>query len=146
MALYLTALAQSWSQSTVMGDTTCLDPTYTFQDFETFSRCFSSWRNTTNFSKAVVYVDTPFGKVIDGCIQDYCNFTSPDLGGCTLPQKHWSDIYQLRSHPNVSFESSACAGLNSRVNTDIAGPGVCFLDISDSREVVIDCCTGHYIL
>lgn len=129
-----------------MGDTTCLDPTYTFQDFETFSRCFSSWRNTTNFSKAVVYVDTPFGKVIDGCIQDYCNFTSPDLGGCTLPQKHWSDIYQLRSHPNVSFESSACAGLNSRVNTDIAGPGVCFLDISDSREVVIDCCTGHYIL
>lgn len=131
-----------------MGDATCLTPTYAFQNFKTFLGCFSSWSNTTapSVSAAVAYVDNPFGRVIDRCIQDYCNSTNPDLGGCMLPRKHWSNFYRLRSHPDVSFESSACAGLNSHVNTDIAGPGVCFPAIQDPCGVMIDCYTGRYIL
>lgn len=110
-----------------MNKTACLDPTYAFQDFQTFSGCFYSWGNATDDAPAVILpTDSTFGGVIRGCVSEYCNAPSSALGKSRNNMDE-DRHYTLTLRPVVDFYSKICIGVNNHVNTDIAGPGVCIL-------------------
>lgn len=121
----------------------CLEPTYAFRNFESFSQCFHSWSNaTSDSSEAVLEIESDFGKIIQGCLQNYCNSTNSDLGSCGL-NLPWDRSYRLTLRPFVDFYSHACNNLNDHANTDIAGPGVCSYQFPVN---LADYYLGHYIL
>lgn len=111
-----------------MDKSQCLDPGVAFKNFDNFVECFYKWSDKTidnSLEAAIIDAQSnnTFAHVITSCITKYCERPDKDIGGCGY-NGPLLETYEIMLQPDVIFISHGCHGLNSDVNSDVAGPGV----------------------
>lgn len=141
---------------------TCQDPTFVFQSLDHLSECFQTDARFVSFddgwwltdgsgnpswpSSDISSNNRTLAGLIYNCINQYCQSPDPTLGGCTDGWATKSQYYWLtnQSIGGLSFNTPACSGINSAVNPDIQGVGVCsafrdfylcFIGLTDSSDI-----------
>ncbi|TWU78243.1 hypothetical protein ED733_008109 [Metarhizium rileyi] len=100
----------------------CSEPKYVFQSFDSLYGCYKDFGGIAN--------SNPFAQVVNTCLNDYCNNTFPELGGCAKWTQPTDLNFTISYHSSLflgytSFNNeAACEGVKGEVNSDLAGPGV----------------------
>ncbi|OAA77615.1 hypothetical protein LEL_04438 [Akanthomyces lecanii RCEF 1005] len=100
----------------------CSDPKSIFGDFDTLHACYDEFGGSPS--------NSTFARLVNACVNDYCNSPFPWIGGCAAWQGPTGRNFAVRETAFflsrfTYFDSpAACEGVVGDPSSDIAGPGV----------------------